>query len=123
MSQKIDNSTNSVPVIRPDYTSTAVELQFELLKQFAWLSSTIIGAIVVLLQLDQVTLGKHVYTALSCFAISVVISVQGQDYLVSKLAEGKVLEDLASRMKRIRITAFGLICFGVGIMVSHFWKQ
>ena len=60
---------------------------------------------------------------LSCFAISIVVSVQGQDYLVNKLAEGKVLEELASRMKLIRMTAFSLICFGAGIIVSYFWKQ
>lgn len=52
-----------------------------------------------------------------------MVSVQGQDYLVNKLAEGKVLEELASRMKLIRMTAFSLICFGAGIIVSYFWKQ
>ena len=123
MSNKKSMPKKPVTAIHPDYTATAIELQFELLKQFAWLGSAIIGGIVILLQLDQITIGKHVYAALSCFAISIVVSVQGQDYLVNKLAEGKVLEELASRMKLIRMTAFSLICFGAGIIVSYFWKQ
>lgn len=43
------------------------ELHFELLKQYAWLSSAIIGAVVILIQLKVLTLGSKVYIPLGCF--------------------------------------------------------
>ena len=105
--------------VHPEYENLAVELQFELLKQFAWLGSAIIGGIVVLIQLGKVDLGGAVYLGLACFALSVLVSVQGQDYLVGKLTEGQTINQLASIMKKIRMFAFGLIFFGAGIMVSQ----
>ena len=48
------------------------ELHVELLKQYAWLSSAIIGAVVILIQLKVLTFGSKVYIPLGCFCFSIL---------------------------------------------------
>ena len=51
------------------------ELHFELLKQYAWLSSAAIGAIVVLVQLKAIEADKDLYVSLGFFVMCFGIGV------------------------------------------------
>jgi hypothetical protein len=100
--------------------SLVTELHFELLKQYAWLGSAIIGALVVLIQLGTITVNKNIYISLACFSLSIVISILGQDYLVERLTNGDSLQKLSKKLKLIRHSSFMLIAFGAGFSTPQF---
>ena len=96
------------------------ELHFELLKQYAWLSSAIIGAVVILIQLKVLTLGSKVYIPLGCFCFSILNSLIAQDYIVESLTKGKTIYDISKKVYILRnFSIFGL-GVGVGLLAYSF---
>ena len=61
------------------------ELHFELLKQYAWLSSAVIGVITVLVQMGLIQSGKQVYVSLGMLSVSIFFSILAQDFIVNSL--------------------------------------
>lgn len=96
------------------------ELHFELLKQYAWLSSAIIGAVVILIQLKVLTFGSKVYIPLGCFCFSIFNSLIAQDYIVESLTKGKTIYDISKKVYILRnFSIFGL-GVGVGLLANSF---
>jgi len=89
------------------------ELHFELLKQYAWLSSAAIGAIVVLVQLKAVEASKDLYISLGFFVASIIMSIMGQDHIIDSLLKGKHIYDASKVLKFIR--TISMLCFGIGV--------
>ncbi len=93
--------------------ASIIELHFELFKQFAWLGSATIGAIVLLIQLDVLSLNSALSKAIAAFAVSIILSIFGQVSLVSSLAAGKSINQLRSAMGLY--TMLTLFVFGIGV--------
>ncbi len=89
------------------------ELHFELLKQYAWLSSAVIGGIIILVQLKAVEMGNDVYISLAVLGLSIFFSLIGQDHIVDSLLKGKDIYKIAKILKLIRGASMG--CLGLGI--------
>ncbi|MFC4654837.1 hypothetical protein ACFO3I_07415 [Rheinheimera marina] len=102
---------------RPNET-LATELHFELLKQYAWLSSAICGGLVLLIQTKLIEAGKDVYIALAIFGLSVLSSILGQDYMVDSLLKGKNVFQVAKQLARIRFFSVFAIGIGSGYLVA-----
>lgn len=90
------------------------ELHFELLKQYAWLSSAVIGAIVILVQLKAVEMGVDVYISLALFGLSIFFSLVGQDHIVDSLLKGKDIYKISKVLKLIRGVSMGCLDLGAG---------
>ncbi|MEH6393323.1 hypothetical protein [Pseudoalteromonas sp.] len=88
------------------------ELHFELLKQYAWLSSAVIGAIIILVQLKAVEMGNDVYITLGLLGLSIFFSIVGQDHIVDSLLKGKDIYKISKTLKFIRGVSMG--CLGIG---------
>ncbi|MDB2355953.1 MULTISPECIES: hypothetical protein [unclassified Pseudoalteromonas] len=88
------------------------ELHFELLKQYAWLSSAVIGAIIILVQLKAVEMGNDVYITLGLLGLSIFFSIIGQDHIVDSLLKGKDIYKISKTLKLIRGVSMG--CLGIG---------
>lgn len=89
------------------------ELHFELLKQYAWLSSASIGAIIILIQLKAIEMGSDVYISLGLLGLSIFISVVGQDHMVDSLLKGRNIYKMSRILKLIRCTS--MVCLGAGV--------
>ncbi|MDO6565956.1 hypothetical protein Q4561_02685 [Alteromonas sp. 1_MG-2023] len=89
------------------------ELHFDLLKQYAWLSSAAIGAIVVLVQLKAVEASRDLYISLGFFVASIIMSIMGQDHIIDSLLKGKRIYDASKVLKLIRWIS--MMCFGIGV--------
>ncbi|MCH2191664.1 MAG: hypothetical protein MK188_12135 [Gammaproteobacteria bacterium] len=98
--------------------SLATELHFELLKQYAWLASAIIGAVIVLVQLEAIAMGKDVYISLGLLALSIFFSLVGQDHIVDSLLKGKNIYQISRILKLVRITSMGCLAFGASYISS-----
>jgi len=90
------------------------ELHFELLKQYAWLASAVIGAIIILVQLKAVEMGSDVYISLGLLGSSIFFSLIGQDHIVDSLLKGKDIYKMAKNLKLIRGAAMGCLGLGAG---------
>ena len=88
------------------------ELHFELLKQYAWLSSAVIGTIIILVQLKAVEMGNDVYISLGLLGLSIFFSIVGQDHIVDSLLKGKDIYKISKVLKLIRGVSMG--CLGIG---------
>lgn len=88
------------------------ELHFDLLKHYAWLSSAIIGAIIILAQIGVTEMDVHVFVSLGLLGLSILISLTGQDHMVDSLLKGKSIYSIAKLMKVLRVTS--LLCLGMG---------
>ena len=96
------------------------ELHFELLKQYAWLSSAIIGAVVFLIQLKVVSFDSSIYLPLGCFCFSILNSLIGQDFIVDSLTKGKTIYDISKKVHIFRaLSMFGL-GLGAGLLTNNF---
>ena len=89
------------------------ELHFELLKQYAWLSSATIGAIIFLAQLKAIEVGTDVYISLGFLALSILFSLKGQDHIVDSLLDGKSIYSVSKYLKIIRSAS--MLCLGMGV--------
>jgi hypothetical protein len=90
------------------------ELHFELLKQYAWLSSAVIGAIIILVQLKAVEMGSDVYITLGLLGLSIFFSLVGQDHIVDSLLKGKDIYKISRILKLIRGASMGCLGLGAG---------
>ena len=90
------------------------ELHFELLKQYAWLSSAVIGAEIILVQLKVVEMGKYVYISLGLLGFSIFFSLIGQDHIVDSLLKGKDIYIISKVLKLIRMASMGFLGLGAG---------
>ncbi|TMO62283.1 hypothetical protein [Pseudoalteromonas aurantia] len=97
--------------------SLTTELHFELLKQYTWLASAVIGAIVILIQLNAVELGKDIYISLGFLGLSIFFSLVGQDYIVDSLLKGKDIYAVSKILKLIRITSMLFLALGAGYIL------
>ncbi len=88
------------------------ELHFELLKQYAWLSSAVIGGIIILVQLKAVEMGNDVYISLALLGLSIFFSLIGQDHIVDSLLKGKDIYKMTKILKLIR--GASMACLGLG---------
>jgi hypothetical protein len=94
------------------------ELHFELLKQYAWLASSIIGVIVILIQLKVVELDRHIYVSIPSLALSIFISIISQDNIVDSLSKGKTIYCISKSLKVMRFCSLGLLSFGAGFFTA-----
>jgi hypothetical protein len=117
---KVEENINVDSVIENKVRNEALttELHFELLKQYAWLSSAVIGAVIILIQLNAVELGKDVYISLGLLGLSIFISLIGQDHIVDSLLKGKDIYKISKILRLIRATSMGCLGLGVGYISS-----
>lgn len=117
---KIEEKTelNSVCKNKIKNESLTTELHFELLKQYTWLASAVIGAVVVLIQLKAVELGEDVYISLGLLGLSIFISLVGQDHIVDSLLKGKDIYKISKILKLIRVTSMLSLAVGAGYIVG-----
>ena len=109
---------NSVCKNKIKNESLTTELHFELLKQYTWLASAVIGAVVVLIQLKAVELGEDVYISLGLLGLSIFISLVGQDHIVDSLLKGKDIYKISKILKLIRVTSMLSLAVGAGYIVG-----
>jgi hypothetical protein len=104
---------DSVNENRVKNETLTTELHFELLKQYAWLSSAVIGAIIILVQLKAVEMGDDVYISLGLLGLSIFFSLVGQDHIVDSLLKGKDIYKMSKILKLIR--GASMVCLGIGV--------
>lgn len=109
---------NSVDTIKTKNETLTTELHFELLKQYAWLSSAVIGAVIILIQLKAVEMSKDIYITLGFLALSIFISLVGQDYIVDSLLKGKDIYQTSRILKVIRATSMACLGLGAGYFIA-----
>lgn len=105
----IDNENNE---------TLTTELHFELLKQYTWLSSATIGAIIVMVQLKTVEMGADVYIPLTFLGLSILFCIAGQDHIVDTLLKGKTVFQVAKTLKLIRVMSLLLLGTGIGYFLA-----
>lgn len=98
--------------------TVTTELHFELLKQYAWFSSVVIGAVVILIQLKVVSFSADLYLPFGCFGASILISLFGQDYIVESLIDGKTIYDISKKTKIYRVLAMFTLFMGTGMLAA-----
>ncbi len=99
--------------------SLTTELQFELLKQYVWLSSAGIGAIIALIQLKLIPIDKLYILSVVCFLISIINSFLGQDQLVDALLQGKTIFSIKKRLVIVKVISFFFWGMGLGVFVGN----
>jgi hypothetical protein len=117
-SEKVDNETDLSGNNKIKNETVTTELHFELLKQYAWLSSVIIGAVVILIQLKVVSFTSDLYIPLFCFGASIFISLLGQDFIVDSLIKGKTIYCISSKIKIYRYISMFSLFVGVGMLAG-----
>ncbi|NCT48162.1 MAG: hypothetical protein GW763_09290 [Paraglaciecola sp.] len=109
-------SEASVEAHKTQNETLATELHFELLKQYAWLSSAVCGGLIVLIQMQVIKAGTDVYVSLMCFGISILCAIFGQDHIVDSLIKGKGIYEIAKTLSRIRFISMMSIGIGAGYL-------
>lgn len=122
------NTTNQVEEMRSEENKIkkevlTTELYFELLKQYAWLSSAIIGAVVFLIQLNVVTFDSHIYMPLGFFCFALINSLFGQDYIVESLIKGKTIYDISKKVQVFRWLSVIGLGLGIGMLSNIIFKN
>lgn len=95
------------------------QLHFDLLKQYAWLSSAGIGAMIVLIQLKVMILGPETFISLGMLGGAVITAVFGQDYLVDSLSRGKTIYEVEGKIKFYRYPSLALFGAAMGSVSVH----
>ena len=95
------------------------ELHFELFKQYAWLSSAVVGAIIILIQLKAVSIETDIYFALALLALSIFFSLLGQDHIVDSLLKGQDIYQTSKMLKLIRWASLGSLGLGAGYFTGQ----
>lgn len=121
---KVEENTeaNSVDAAKERNETLTTELHFELLKQYAWLASAMIGVVIVLVQLKAMTMGFDVYVTLGVLGVSIFFCLFGQDHIVDSLLNGKDIYKIAKVLKFYRGVALTLLGFGSGFMTTSVVK-
>ena len=97
--------SNEIESNKAKNETVITELHFDLLKHYAWLSSAIIGAIIILAQIGVTEMNVHVFVSLGLLGLSILISLTGQDHMVDSLLKGKSIYSIAKLMKVLRVTS------------------
>lgn len=120
MSEKEKNNNES----NKNRNETVVtELHFDLFKQYAWLSSALIGAIILLLQSGSLNLNIQTYTALALLGASIYLSLSGQDHIVNSLLKGRDIYSASKRLKLFRFLSLLALGAGIGIFAMEFFNS
>ncbi|WP_042149193.1 MULTISPECIES: hypothetical protein [unclassified Pseudoalteromonas] len=114
----VEKQANLIEENKNRNEALATELHFELLKQYAWLASSIIGVIVILIQLKVVEIDRYVYVSIPSLAISIFISIISQDKIVDSLSKGETIYCISKSIKVMRFCALGLLSFGAGFFTA-----
>ena len=115
---KIDIEAGLVESNKLNNETVTTELHFELLKQYAWLSSVITGAVVILIQLKVVSFNSDLYMPFICFGASILISLFGQDFIVDSLLKGKTIYCVSNKIKIYRYTSMFTLFVGLGMLIG-----
>ena len=115
-----ENEVNLVEDNKVKNETMTTELYFELLKQYAWLSSAIIGAVVFLIQLKVVSFDSKIYAPLGFFCFSLINSLMGQDFIVESLTKGKTIYDISKKIQIFRWLSIIGLGIGVGMLSNIF---
>ena len=91
---------------------------FELLKQYVWLSSAIIGAIILLVQLKVVPVDDVIYKTIGFLILSIFFALIGKDSIVDALLSGKTIYDVSTYMKLLRYLSMITLGLGVGVFIG-----
>jgi hypothetical protein len=116
--EKTDTEADLVEGNKVKNETVTTELQFELLKQYAWLSSVITGAVVILIQLKVVSFTSDLYIPFFCFGASILISLLGQDFIVDSLIKGKTIYCISNKIKIYRHISMFTLFVGVGMLAA-----
>ena len=122
-SKKTDIEADLIEDNKVKNETVTTELHFELLKQYAWLSSVIIGAVIILIQLKVVPFSSELYLPFGCFGTSILISLFGQDYIVDSLVKGKTIYGISKQIKIFRHLAMFTLFFGTGILTARLMQS
>lgn len=120
---KIDTEADLVENNKANNETLTTELHFELLKQYAWLSSVITGAVVILIQLKVVSFSADLYLPFICFGASILISLLGQDFIVDSLLQGKTIYRISNKIKIFRYISMFTLFVGVGMLAGTITKD
>ena len=96
---------------------TVAELYFELFRQYAWLSSTAIGFVVILIQIDAVTLNLNITFSFISFILSTIGAIKGQEIIVDSMINKK---EFYGVLKKIRAFCMLLLGLGLGCFIAEF---
>ncbi|GHG01489.1 hypothetical protein [Thalassotalea marina] len=107
-------STDVTELNKAKNETVTTELHFDLLKQYAWFSSAVIGALIILIQLKVIEIGQDVYISIGLLSLSIIFSLTGQDYLVDSLLKGKSIYQMSKMLKFFRGLSMGCLGFGSG---------
>lgn len=121
--KKADTEADFVKGNKDKNETVATELQFELLKQYAWLSSAITGAVVILIQLKILSFSTDLYISFFCFGASIFISLFGQDFIADSLIKGKTIYCIANKVKIFRCISMFTLFVGVGVLLGTVTKD
>jgi hypothetical protein len=95
------------------------EINFELLRQYAWFSSAVIGAVIVLMQAGVVENGAMTYIAISLISVATFASIIGQSYIAESLLKGKTVFEIANTLNRVRTIAMFFMGMGGGSLFAN----
>lgn len=112
---KEDKATKNIK----DKTLTT-ELHFELLKQYAWLSSAMIGAVVILIQLKFVVADSSIFIPLGLLGFSIINSLFAQDYIVESLSKGKDIQQIIKPLYFMRMASIFSLGLAAGMLCALF---
>ncbi|MEI5638366.1 MULTISPECIES: hypothetical protein [unclassified Pseudoalteromonas] len=121
-SKETNNAVEHTEDNKDKNETVTTELNFELLKQYAWLSSVITGAVVILIQLKVIQFNADFYIPFICFGASILISLFGQEFIVDSLLKGKTIYCVSNKVKIYRHTSMFTLSFGVGMLAANLIK-
>lgn len=111
-------STDVTELNKAKNETVTTELHFDLLKQYAWFSSAVIGALIILIQLKVIEIGQDIYVSIGLLGFSIVLSLTGQDYLVDSLLKGKSIYQISKILKLVRGASMGCLGLGSGYFLA-----
>ena len=98
----------------------AAELTFELFKQYARLSSAILGAVVVLVQLKAIEMNSDVFFPVGFLALSILLSFLGKDLVADSVLKKKTVFEISMQITCMRLAALFSMGIGNGHLASSF---
>ena len=113
----MEKEANPVEDSKAKNETLTTELHYELLKDYAQLSSATIGAVVFLIQLAVLSFDSNIYMSLGIFVFSIFTSLIGQDLIVDSLAKAKTIYDITKKLKIFR--SVSMFSQGQGLDFCH----
>lgn len=106
-----DNSNNAL----------AAELGFELFKQYSWLSSALIGGIVVMVQLKIIELGMFVYWPIGLLVLAIFNSMIAKDHIVDAIINNRSIQQIKKSLFVMRFVSMFSLGTAVGLFTGNFY--